>query len=169
MCNKENNIVYTYNFSVVFRMYAAILFSLVVLVIGIVSLWTDLSNPTRSVISSDLPPPLASLFFIFVGILLFSGFSNAYPQIRLSERGIAIKVFLFWWIFVPWKNILDIRNSLVAGTRTQIVVARRLTPIHRMFGLMYALTFRPAFRITRNLQGYHEAMRTIREQTEIKY
>ena len=167
MYQRDNEVLYSYDLSVTFLMYVGLLIALIVMVVSLVGLVVELVDPAQTFWDrSDIPPPWDSVFGILLSFSLFTILANIYPNIRVSDQGTAVQVFLFWWVFVPWEEIEDIQDSFVAGPRTQIIIVRQLTPVHRLFGL-YGLTLRPAFRISRRLEGYHDAMRTIRKKTGI--
>lgn len=156
--------VYVYNLSIRFRGFLGILITFVMIVVTLASLIIDLLDPTRTATSGDLPPPWGSLFGVFVSVILFALFSNMYPSLQITDRGIYVQVFLLGWSFVPWSDVLDVHDSLIGGSHTQIVVVRRLTPIHRLFGLIYGFTLKPAFRVSRSLEEYQEAIKYIRKR-----
>ena len=110
------------------------------------------------VVACLLVPPLLAPFYL--------AFPNMYPSIRISHNGIAVQVFLFWWVFIPWDDVEDIRPAGRLFRRpSRLVVVRRLTAAHRLIGWTYGWTFKPAFVIRRTLKGYDEAVRTIKEKT----
>jgi hypothetical protein len=67
---------------------------------------------------------------------------------------------------VPWQDILSVRNSIIGGSRHKIIIVRRLTLIHHIFGLMYGFTTKPAFQLTSELNGFQEIMKVIKQKTE---
>jgi hypothetical protein len=92
-------------------------------------------------------------------------FTNLYPQIRLSDKGIYVTVFLFWWAFIPWADVEEIRRvGWLRLSRSRLVVVRRLTPFHRFIGWHYGYTLKPAFVIRGTLQGYDRVVKTIQNQ-----
>lgn len=107
---------------------------------------------------------LASLLGYFLLLAFYSlAISSAYPNFRISNTGLIVQVFVFWWVFIPWKDVQEIRSSLWGTSR--LVFVRRLTPIHRIYGWIFGLTPRPAFMITRRIQGYDKAVKTIQRNT----
>jgi hypothetical protein len=101
---------------------------------------------------------LAIPFFGFFVVLL----SNTYPDIKLFEQGIAVQVFIFWWIFINWEEIEDIRPVLGGFSRSRLVIVQRLTPVHRLFGWMYSYSTKPAFLIMPTLEGYEQLIQIMR-------
>lgn len=88
--------------------------------------------------------------------------SSPYPSFCTSDSGLTVKVFLFWQVFVPWEKVHDIRDTLLGFSK--VVVLQDLTPIHRVYGVIFGLTFRPAFVIRRRINGYGKAARIIEEK-----
>lgn len=112
---------------------------------------------------TDITRPAALLGYF----LLLSSYSliisSAYPNFRISSAGLTVQVFIFWWMFIPWEDVQDIRSSLW-GT-SKLVFVQGLTPIHRIYGWIFALTPRPAFVITRRIRGYDKAVKTIQRDS----
>jgi len=50
-----------------------------------------------------------------------------YPSLRASTDGLFVQVLLFWWTFVPWEDLLDIRRGIVALTKKDMVDDEWLT------------------------------------------
>ena len=98
------------------------------------------------------------LLFVFYSLMI----SSPYPSFCTSESGITVKVFIFWQVFVPWDKVHDVRDTLLGFSK--IVVLQELTPIHRVYGMIFGLTFRPAFVIRRRINGYDKAVRIIEER-----
>ena len=96
-----------------------------------------------------------------LGLLVFS---NTYPSLRISDGGITVQVFLFWWVFVPWRDVEEIRT--VWFSRSRLVLVRRLTPVHRLIGSGNIWKLKPAFLIRRTLIGYDEAVKTIEKNVD---
>jgi hypothetical protein len=104
------------------------------------------------------------VLFVMTGDIC-AHFLNLYPDIRASDDGLAVQVFLFWWVFVPWEDVVDIRptgvSKLLGSSRSRLVVVRHLTLAHRLIGGADS-RFRPAFIIKATMQGYDELMRLIK-------
>jgi hypothetical protein len=98
------------------------------------------------------------LLLVFYSLMI----SSPYPSFCTSDSGLTVKVFLFWQVFVPWDKVHDIRDTLLGFSK--VVVLQELTPIHRVYGVIFGLTFRPAFVIRRRINGYDKAVRIIEER-----
>jgi hypothetical protein len=128
----------------------------------------------RTVSGTSLDPEQVvgmSLFLVFLGlpslgISVF--FLNLYSDIRVLQDGIEVQVFLLWWIFVPWENVLDIRptiqSRILGHRRSQLILVRRLTIFHRYIGWSLGMTLKPAINIKGTQRGYDDAVRLIRER-----
>ena len=163
--NSERKVTtYSYDWSIALRVFGAIVVGMAVIVIGILKLYVDLFDLNQSIIVSIR----RDIVVIIVGALICSLFSNIYPNIQLSKKGVYVQVFLFWWVFIGKESIVDIQDSFVTGPRVQIIFVRSLTPIHYLVGLLYRLTPKPAFRVARNIERYDELMKNLRLFKEIK-
>lgn len=165
MPRQNSSILYTYSWIEKTAQYVVVLFwsmvTLFVTVILIIVLFRSLTLAISGVVVDPFLIGVCLLVIPFV--LLFPLiFSNMYPSIRISNDGISVQVFLFWWIFVPWKDVEDIRH--IRLSRSRLVIVRRLTPVHRLFGSSITWKFKPAFIIKRTLKGYNEAVKTIEEK-----
>jgi hypothetical protein len=108
---------------------------------------------------------LATSLGYFLLLLFYSlTMSSAYPSFRISSTGLTVQVFIFWWVFIPWKDVQGIRSALWGTSRLAFV--RRLTPIHRIYGWIFALTPRPAFIITRRINDYDRAVKLIQRNSQ---
>ena len=113
-----------------------------------------------------LTEPLASPGEILILLVFSLLFSSAYPSFQVSDSGLKVQVLLFWRILVPWENVREIRSTLLGFSK--LVVLRRLTPLHRVYGLIFGLTTQPAFVIRRCLIDYDRAVKTIEEHIAIR-
>ena len=100
---------------------------------------------------------------VFFGFF-FAFYSNLYSDIRISDSGLGVKVFLFWWVFLRWDEVVGMRDRPLSLSGTRLIVVRRLTPFHRLIGLSAGWTFKPTVVIRRNLQGFQEVVRVINEK-----
>lgn len=100
-------------------------------------------------------------FFLVAWLAIWQMF----PEIQTSSQGIKVRFFWFWWLFVPWDDIVDVFRWRLAGRRTVVVVVERLTHFHRLYGAVYAETARPAFLISESIEHYDELVQTIKLHT----
>jgi hypothetical protein len=101
-------------------------------------------------------------YFLLV-VFLSLTVSSVYPSFRISRSGMTVQVFLFWWAFVPWDDVQEIRDTLLGINK--LVIVRKLTPIHRLYGWTLGLTPRPAFVIRKRIEGYDKAIKIIQRNT----
>jgi hypothetical protein len=165
MPRQNNGILYTYSWIEKTVQYVVVLFwSIVMLFVTAILIMVLFRSLTLAISGMVVDPFLIGVCLLVLPfVLLFPLiFSNIYPSIRISNGGISVQVFLFWWIFVPWKDVEDIRR--IRLSRSRLVIVRRLTPVHRLFGSSLTWRFKPAFIIKRTLKGYNEAVETIEEK-----
>jgi hypothetical protein len=155
--------LYSYGLATEITQYVVTLWVVVMMLVVSVGLVIELADPMQDIVWDAAPPwgGILAVLFTFVLLLLFS---NMYPNFRISESGIAVQVCLLWWVFVPWEHVEDIRSISLPFSQTRLVIARTLPLVHRLIGLFYGSTLKPAFRISRKLKGYNEAVRMIEER-----
>lgn len=102
------------------------------------------------------------LALLFVGWLALL---NMFPAVQTSARGMKIRFFWFWWLSIAWEDVTGLYRWQTGGKRIVIVVAKRLTPFHLLYGITYAEMLRPAFLISTSVAGYDSLIRTIVDQT----
>jgi hypothetical protein len=106
-----------------------------------------------------LPGLLATTGYILLLIFYSLMISSAYPSFYVADSGLTVQVFLFWRVFVPWDEVRDVRSTLLGFSK--LVVLHRLTPVHRVYGLIFGLTVQPAFVIRRRINDYDRAVKAI--------
>ena len=82
----------------------------------------------------------------------------------LTEDGLLIE---FYWshLILRWEDILQVKEAGKVGFKTWVVVARRLSPLHRLYGLLYLRRLRPAFVIFSNLEDHQMLIHEIERHT----
>lgn len=98
---------------------------------------------------------------LVIGYLVGFGMINHFPTIWISEQGIEISAFLVKRIMVRWEDVIDVRRSGWPPWRYVLVRARRITPMHRVYGWMYSHTFYPAFVIDGGIERRDELLTEI--------
>lgn len=143
------------------------LFMLVRFVIAVISgaFFQSISEPLSLEQSLTLLIiPLTTFFVLAFLSVEIAFFANFEPEIKVSEQGLHIQFFLFWWRFVPWGDIEAIRptiTSYVLRNSSKIVLAKTLTPIHYSFGLAYAFQLKPGFLIRRRMRNFDQLCQII--------
>ena len=95
---------------------------------------------------------------------------NWQPDFVVQDEGIVVKVYHFWEKTIPWKNVIEVKHSWIpiTGKQLYVVVVRRLTPLHSVIGMLYGLTTKPAFVITRALEEREKAASLINSHVKKK-
>jgi hypothetical protein len=95
---------------------------------------------------------------------------NWQPDFVVQDEGIVVKVYHFWEKTIPWENVIDVKHSWIpiTGKQIYVVVVRRLTPLHSVIGMLYGLTTKPAFVITRALEEREKAASLINSHVKKK-
>lgn len=162
-CQTDDERLYSYGLATEITQCMVTLWVVVMILVVSVGLVIELADPMQDIVW-DAAPPWGGIFAILFTFVLLLLFSNMYPSFRISDSGITVQVCLLWWVFVPWEHVEDIRSISLPFSQTRLVIARTLTPVHRLIGLLYGSTLKPAFRISRGLKGYNEAVRMIEEK-----
>ena len=161
MPHEENEVLYTYGWFEKIWVYIMVLFLAMTTLLAIASLVMVLP----ALLNEDAPS--ASIGPIDIALILLLPaipgfltllFSNMYPSLRISDSGIYVQVFLFWWAFVPWSDVKEVRKAWWFS-RSRLVIVRQLTPIHRFISC--TCNFKPAFLIKHTLIGFDKAVKTI--------
>lgn len=92
-----------------------------------------------------------------------------FPTVRTSPEGMRVRVFSFWWVFIPWEDVIGLYRWRAGGKRIAIIVANRLTPFHVLYGVMYAEMLKPAFLVSASIAGYDELIKTVEFHTGKKF
>lgn len=122
----------------------------------------------RWLIGETVDPYL--LWILPITIVLIAFFpailANIEPDIQISQQGLRIQFFLLWWLFIPWDDIQEVRNSLSGlSLGRRVIIVRRLTIIHRLISWFTCLTLRPGFLISKRIDSFDDLMRIIRQAT----
>ena len=136
-----------------------ITFLIVALLFDVFGALYHLVNETAT--SYDLVRLAAALI---LGLIIWSYATNLYPNVTETEEGLLIQ---FFWshLLLRWEDILQVNEAGKVGFKTWVVEARKLSPLHRLYGLLYLRRLRPAFVIFSNLEDHmtliHEIERHI--------
>jgi len=110
-------------------------------------------NITGMIISSLLS-------FILIGLPTVT-IANMFSVVTITTNGLQVQTFLFWWVFIPWDDIIFIQAYQMG--RYHIIGVNYLTPIHKhLFGIWYG---KPVFYIYKGINGYTELIQIIKEET----
>ena len=165
MPDKDNGVLYTYGWIEKAGRYGAVLFTCVFAPIIVAALFIAVSQGWDQIASRSTRDLIlivvGSLLGLLIAVLFPLLVSSTDPSIRISDMGISVQVFLFWWVLVPWEEVQEVKKRFLLSSR--LVVVRRLTLIHRLIGST-ATGFRPAFVLKRSLIGFDEAVKTIEQR-----
>ena len=90
-------------------------------------------------------------------------------NITVTDDGLLVE-FLWKDLFVPWDKIIEIKPAYgflgnSRNTKIYVVLTNALTPFHRLLGLIYGLSVKPAFIIYSTISGYESLVETIKSHT----
>ena len=92
-------------------------------------------------------------------------------NIIITDEGLLVE-FLGKDLFVPWDKITEIKPSYGFWKNSRnpkpiyVVLTEALTPFHRLFGLLYRLSVKPAFIIYPTISEYQSLVETIKRHTK---
>jgi hypothetical protein len=101
-----------------------------------------------------------------IGILVSGTLLSLYTEVIVVEKGIKARVFLFFWVFIPWEDVLGLAvlpPALAAQDpyRWRLVQVKRLTFFHRLASQAYLTGPDPVLIITKKIKGYEQLVETI--------
>ncbi len=108
---------------------------------------------------------VTAFWFFGIGWLVGLSLYNFYPTIWTNADGITIS-FLWKRIQIPWDDILEVKTTFPSWTG-QIVLARRITRFHYVYGWQWAHSRFPGFLIGRDLNNRTQLLREITIKTGI--
>ncbi|MFT3891971.1 MAG: hypothetical protein QM730_10085 [Anaerolineales bacterium] len=122
---------------------------------------------------SNMDAVFSNVLSIFGFMLLYSFtiLITAYflgQNIAVVNEGLLIE-FLGKDLFVPWDKVKEIKppfgffRSHRNPKKIYVVLTDALTPFHRLFGLLYGLSVKPAFIIFPSISEYDLLIRTIKK------
>ncbi|OAN48517.1 hypothetical protein A6A03_08015 [Chloroflexus islandicus] len=123
-------------------------------------------SPLPRDLSLWFPEALGVLVWAAVGLLVALLLLNALPALRVSTRGLLVE-FAGGWLPVAWEDVQQIHvTGDEAGQRFVLLVipaksAKRLTGWHRVYGLLYGTTIRPAFLVSSSIDEFDHLLNTI--------
>lgn len=101
-------------------------------------------------------------WFLVVGWIVGFALTNAYPTVWLGEGGLMVSTFPFGRVLVPWAEVVDVGAGRIPFRRGDLVRTRRLTPLHRVYGLLYARSLLPGFIVGREIDDRQRLLHEIR-------
>ena len=105
----------------------------VIFIWGAITLETD--NPGITILEDPRTTLFCFAFWFFViGWAVSITIINQLPTLWIIEEGIFISAFLFWRIFIPWSDIVEVRKVKWFRPSYDLVMAKRITVFHRLYG-----------------------------------
>jgi hypothetical protein len=142
--------------------------STIMLLLGLIYIDFVKYPHSRSVVSkvSDI---LFLMLLWSTEMLIFAYFCG--QNITVTHEGLLIE-FLWKDLLVSWDKIVEIKPAFgfLRTSRNQnhilVVLTDVLTPFHRLFGLMYGLSVKPAFIIYPTISEYQSLVETIKSHAQ---
>lgn len=105
-------------------------------------------------------------FLAFIPLLIFSPAciliaAYFYTDLEVDENGLLVE-FLWKKLRIPWNKVLQIKPLLGLRLKKQgiyVVIVEGLTPFHRLYGLIYGFSLKPAFVLWSTVNDF-EVLRT---------
>ncbi|HZM22680.1 MAG TPA: hypothetical protein VFC02_13110 [Anaerolineales bacterium] len=102
--------------------------------------------------------------FHFIVLLVAAYF---HQDVYVDDQGLFVE-FLWNKIKVPWQDIIEVKYIWGVGflreeKRPLVVVVKSLTSFHRVFGVLYAKSIRPAFIIDVTIDDFQTLKKTIQK------
>jgi len=102
---------------------------------------------------------------VLIGIFLILT-ANYFCEITADENGLWVS-FLWLRLQIRWQNIIKIKPTTFNSKSwaSWIILTNTLTPVHRLYGLIYGLSSRPGFVIAPTITNKEELIQLIKEHT----
>jgi hypothetical protein len=109
--------------------------------------------------------PVVTVACLVIWILAFGWglgllFFNAYPAVHVDDAGLTVE-FLFGHVQIAWADVAGVKSRSFPWSNSVVVMAKRITPFHRLYGWYYARRFSPAFLVA-DIAGRGELLDVIR-------
>ena len=106
---------------------------------------------------------------ILVGVLL--SFIYSLPSIEVKEQGLCLKSFPLNPIEIKWTDVSYVKQAwwkaILEKRKSSVIVAKNgLTFFHRLCGIVYGGTIKPAFVISSFISNYDELQKTISDNVK---
>jgi hypothetical protein len=86
---------------------------------------------------------LMIMFSWYIGSLMI----NFSPTVWINDQGIVISHFVYFRIFIPWKDIVDVIEVQSVFTRWTLVTAKRISLFHSIWNRLFFNLSYPCFNI----------------------
>ncbi len=129
----------------------------------------EVLSPLPQDVNEWMVDTLVVLLWVVGGLLAALVLLNALPTIRVGGRGLLV-AFAGGWLPVAWEELHQIHvTGDEAGEHFVLLVipatsAKCLTGWHRLYGLLYGTTIRPAFLISSGIREFDHLLNTILQE-----
>ena len=111
---------------------------------------------------------LGNLIFLCLGLTLLT----LYNEVDIDEAGLKIRVFIFFWRFVPWEDVIRITITPIVGannpTQWRFIQVRKLTIFHHIISLSYKTGSNPIVIINKHIRNYDELFEVIERRLSLR-
>jgi hypothetical protein len=107
------------------------------------------------------------LSFLVVSWVIGFTFINFYPTIWLNDDGIKISAFIFFKFYIPWNEVIDIRQVNFWGL--SLVRVKKITFFHRLYSWYYSYSLYPGFVIGNGIGNRVILIEEIKKKVYTKY
>lgn len=105
------------------------------------------------------------VWWLMVGWAVGLTLLNSYPTVWLGDQGLVVSTFPLGRVSVSWVDVVDIGAGYVPFGGV-LVRTRRLTPFHRVYGVLYSRTLLPSFAIRRGIDERERLICEIRRRIQ---
>ncbi len=111
--------------------------------------------------------PIQILFLAPTSTIFILVAAYFYQDVSVDDDGLLIG-FLWKKLRVKWSDVVEVKPIWIyrfapEEIRPVVVILKGLTPFHRVFGVLYALSLQPAFVITPSISGFQILKDNIRK------
>ena len=106
-----------------------------------------------------------SAFFVMGGIFL----ALVNDPIELNDEGIRVKIFIFFWVLIPWNEVLAVKTTGIPFygiDRCFFICVKRLSIFHRLISLSYYLGLMPAIIVYNFNNNYDELLSFVQSKID---
>lgn len=105
-----------------------------------------------------------SIFCIIFSWVIGELLVNYLPTVWLSEAGKTISYSIFFKILIPWTELTDVIDRKRFYNSSTLVLAKRITILHRILGWYYFRVPNPCFVIGEDIENKKELISRVRSK-----
>jgi len=92
--------------------------------------------------------------------------ANYFCEVTVDEAGISV-TFLWRNLHINWRDIVEIKaKGFLGHSRSWVVLTKKLTPFHRLYGIVYGFSWLPGFIISPSLHDGEKLAGMIEERVK---